>query len=469
MVDGTLLRLSRTCQRSFSPRCYTAEASVHLIVVRWIVTSSKGTTVIDSCQIGRLANGLSVVTTPLPTSQAASVSLFIGAGSRAEEEQYNGLFHYLEHMLFKGTERRPDPIEIGQAIEAVGGTLNAYTTKEMTCYWNRVPFDQLDLAVDVLADMLQHSLLAPEELERERSVVQQEIRRGHDQPGQWAGELLSRAAYGDTPIGRSIAGTVETVQNLGRDDFVTHMQRWYLPSRIVLSVAGNVDHERVMALAERLFAGLPDSAPSSFVPAPEVAPEQRVLVESREIEQCNLALAFRALARQDPDRYPLLVLNSVLGRGMSSRLFREVRERRGLAYSVGSGVSRHLDTGLLSVSAGVSNEKAAEAIQVILQECYRLVDEPVGEEELRKAKDFAIGNFRLGLETAMALGQRAGELLLLDGEIEPVEDVVARIRAVTPEDVQRVARRVIRPETAALSAVGRVEGEELEATLAAAA
>ncbi len=419
----------------------------------------------DSFEIGTLTNGVRVVTTPMPGAQSVSVSVFVGAGSRSEEPHYNGLFHYLEHMLFKGTESRPDPIDIGQTIEGVGGVLNAFTSKEMTCYWNRVPYDRLDLAVEVLADMMTHSLLAQAEIDRERGVVQQEIRRGHDQPGQWTGELLARAVYGESPMGRSIAGTVESVENVDRAAFLAHMERWYVPRSIVLSVAGNAGHEHVMSLAQRHFESIPARPASEVMAAPAFSGRQ-VLTDWREIEQANLALAFPAFARSDPDRYPLLVLNTVLGRGMSSRLFREVRERRGLAYSVGSGVSRQHDTGLFSISAGVSPEKAVEATQVILDECYKMADELVGEEEMTKARDFAIGNFRLGLETSMALGQRAGELLLADDEIEPIETVVARIAAVTADDVRRAGRRVFNPGAIAMSAVGKVNDADLESAIA---
>lgn len=416
-------------------------------------------------RIETLSNGVRVVTTPLEGAQSVSVSLFVGAGSRSEDARHNGLFHFLEHMLFKGTESRPDPIQIGETIEGVGGVLNAYTTKELTCYWNRVPYDRLDLAIEVLADMLTHSLLAPGEIDRERGVVQQEIRRGHDQPASWTAELLSRAAYGDSPMGRSIAGTLESVENVDRDAFVEHIARWYVPERLVLSVGGNADHSHVVELANRYLGGIEATSVSDVEAAPRLTGRQ-LLTDWRDIEQANLAISFAAFAREDPDRFPLLVLNTVLGRGMSSRLFREVRERRGLAYSVGSGVSRYHDTGSLSISAGVSPEKAAEATSVILEECRRLIDEPVGEDEMTKARDFAIGNFRLSLETPMALGQRAGELLLLDGDIEPVEQVVDRIAAVTADDVRRVARRVFDQEAIAMAAVGKVDEAGLDAAIA---
>lgn len=405
-------------------------------------------------QISALANGLRVVTTPVSTAQSVSVNVFVGVGSRGEDRRTNGLSHYMEHMLFKGTERRPDAITIAETIEGAGGVLNAYTSKELTCYWNQVPFDKLALAMDVLADMYQHSVLAQEEIDRERTVVQQEIRRAFDQPGAWASELLARATFGDQPIGWPIAGTIETVEELQRDDFVRHIETHYAPSNTVLSVAGNTTHDEVLALAERHFGAMPAVSAPASPPASASFDTTQVVVEKREIAQCNIGIALHALARKDPDRYPLMVMNTILGRGMSSRLFKEVRERRGLAYSVGSGVGRFNDTGYMSISAGVTLEHLDEATRVIRDELFRMAEEPVGDEEVIKARDFSTGNFRLGLESTMALAQRAGESLLMTGEIEPIEDVVAGIAAVTADDVQRVAQRLFRPGGFAMAVVG---------------
>jgi predicted Zn-dependent peptidase len=405
-------------------------------------------------QISTLSNGLRVVTTPVSTAQSVSVNVFVGVGSRGEDRRTNGLSHYMEHMLFKGTERRPDSIMIAEAIEGAGGVLNAYTSRELTCYWNQVPFDKLESAMDVLADMYRQSLLAQEEIDRERTVVQQEIRRAFDQPGAWASELLSRATFGDQPIGWPIAGTLETVEGMQRDNFVQHVATYYVPSNTVLSVAGNTTHEEVMALATKLFGDLPDRKAPAAPPAEMQFNDQRVVVETREIAQCNIGISLHALARKDPDRYPLTVLNTVLGRGMSSRLFKEVRERRGLAYSVGSGVARYNDAGAMSVSAGVTLENLEQATQVIRDELFRMRDELLSEEEVRKARDFSIGNFRLGLESTMALAQRAGESLLMTDEIEPIDDVVASIQAVTPADIQRVGQRLFKPGRFAMAVVG---------------
>jgi len=404
--------------------------------------------------ISELANGLRVVTTPMPTAQSVSVNLFVGTGSRAEERGVQGLAHFLEHMVFKGSERRPSAMAIAEAIEGAGGVLNAYTTKEVTCFWNHLPFDKLELGMDVLADMILHPLLEAGEIERERSVVQQEIRRNHDQPGVWVGELLTQAIYGDQPLGWSTVGSEETVAAIQRQHFRSYMDAWYAPGNMVVSVAGNVSHAEVVALARRHFDGCPASAFPSFLPLDSNPPAQRVAAEGRPITQANVAMGLPALPRRDPDRYALMVFNNLLGRGMSSRLFKEVRERRGLAYSIGSAVSRFFDTGLLLISAGVAPEKLKEAVRVILDELRRLVEERVSEEEMAKVRDYSVGSFRLSLETAMALGQRAGELLLTMDEIEPIEAVVEKLRAITADDILRVAGRIVRMDKVTLAVVG---------------
>jgi predicted Zn-dependent peptidase len=419
-------------------------------------------------EIDTLDSGLRVVTTPVSTAQSVSVNVFVGVGSRAEERRINGLSHYLEHMMFKGTERRKTAIEIAEAIEGAGGILNAYTSQELTCYWNQVPFDKLPLAMDVLADMMLRSLIDAGELDRERTVVQQEIQRAHDQPGAWAGHLLSEACFGDQPLGWPVAGTVDTVQEMYRDDFARHISTWYVPQNMVLSVAGNTTHREVVAQARTLFEGLDGARPPEVAEVSGGIPERNVMVEAREIAQSNLGIALRAVSRLDPDRYPAMLLNAVLGRGMSSRLFKEVRERRGLAYSVGSGLTRYMDTGVLSISAGVSPEHVAEATKVIKQELMKLVEERVGPEELTKSRDYTIGSFRLGLETSMALAQRAGEQLMMLGEIEPVETVVAKLQAVTADDVQRVAGRLFRNDNLSMSLVGPGANEQELAELLAA-
>jgi len=415
-----------------------------------------------------LANGLRVVTTPIPTTQAVSVSLFVGVGSRSEPKHLNGITHFLEHMVFKGTERRPDAIMIAQAIEGRGGTLNAYTNKEFTCYWNIVPYSHFETALDVASDMLRNSRLDQAEIDRERTVVQQELKRNRDNPASWAGRLIGGAVYGDQPTGWDVGGTIELVQEMQRPDFVAHISAWYHPANIVLSVAGNVTHDRVMQEADRLLGDMPPGDVPSVMPHDPTVRGPRVVIDSREIDQCSLYLGLPIFGRDDPNRFALRILNDVLGAGMSSRLFREVRERRGLAYSVGSGYGYLSDAGVFTVSAGVNRENVAETIQVCLAELDRLCDELVPEEELTMARDHAIGRFRLSLETAHSLGQRHGELLLVRNQIETIDEAVARMEAVTPADVRAVARRLLARERVHCAVVGpSLEEDELAAALAA--
>ena len=410
-------------------------------------------------RIATLANGLRLVVTPLPQSQAASLAVYVGVGSRQEARRTLGLSHYLEHMLFKGTESRPGVVEISAAIEGAGGMLNAFTTKELTCFWNRVPFDKLDLALDILSDSVRHSLLDPEEVERERTVIQQEIRRADDEPAQRASQLLAEAAYGDQPLGWDVAGDLESVAAVDRADLVAHIDTWYRPHNMVFSVAGNVDPDAVLAMTRRCWD---DAAPAGAPPiadAHDAMDDARVRLEQRDIEQCNLGLALRTFPRDDPDRHALSLLNEVLGRGMSSRLFVEVRERRGLAYSVGSGVGRFRDTGHLSIGAGVTAENLVETIEVTLSELDRLTQDLVPPDELEKAREHATGSFRLSLETAQSHAHRTGAMLLSEGRIRTVDEHIAGLAAVTADDVRRVAQRVVRPGNLAVSVVGPYDDE----------
>ena len=409
---------------------------------------------VQGWQLTTLENGLRVLTTTVPTAQSAAAAFFVRVGSRNEHPRTNGLSHYIEHMLFKGTEQRPEATQISQAIEGAGGSLNAYTTKELTCYWNNLPYERAQTGIEVLADMIQHSFLEAEEIDRERTVVQQEIKRAHDSPGAFVGELLGRAVYGDQPIGWPVAGSVETVEEMQRADLTSHMEAYYTAENAVFSVSGNVEHEQVVEWATAAFADLPNGTPPA-PPASDLArPEAYLQLDPRDLKQTNVAISMRALPRRDPERYAFDIMNTALGRGMSSRLFQEVRERRGLAYSVSASGARYSDTGALTVSAGVTREHQEEAIEVILVELRKLVDEPMGDEELQRTKDYAAGSFRLSLETPMSLGQRYGNQLLMDGEIESPEDSVAGLRAVTAEDIQQVARRVIGPGIFSIAVVG---------------
>lgn len=414
-----------------------------------------------------LPNGLRIVTTPIPTTQAVSVNLFVGVGSRSEPQRLNGITHFLEHMVFKGTERRPDAVMIAQEIEGAGGTLNAYTNKEFTCYWNIVPFDRVATALDVTADMLLNSKLEQVEIDREKTVVQQELKRNHDNPGAWAGRLIGTSVYGEQPPGWDVGGSPELVQEMNRPDFIEHIGAWYKPSNIVLSVAGNVSHQQVLDIAEPLFRDMPAGDIPSVTPYDPAVRGPRVATDSRDIDQCSVYIGLPIFGRDDPDRFALRIMNDVLGAGMSSRLFREVRERRGLAYSVGSGYGFLADAGVFTISAGVNREQLSETISVCLQETAKMANDRVPDEELRKAKDHSIGRFRLSLETANSLGQRHGELLLTRGAIEEIDWVVDQLEAITAEQVTAVAQRFLDPSRLHCAVVGpNLDDDEIGAALA---
>ncbi len=418
-------------------------------------------------EVTTLANGLRIVTTPMPSTQAVSVNIFVGVGSRSEPARLNGITHFLEHMVFKGTTKRPDAILIAQEIEGAGGTLNAYTNKEFTCYWNIVPFDRFETALDVEADMLLDSTLSQEEIDRECPVVQQELKRNHDNPGAWAGRLIGQAVYGEQPAGWDVGGPVELIPTWKRPDFLEHIGQWYKPSNIVLSVAGNVSHARVVELATPLFSGMKDAPLPTVMPYDPAITGARVTSDSRPIDQCTMYMGLPMFGRDDPDRYAIRIMNDVLGGGMSSRLFREVRERRGLAYSVGAGYGYLADAGVYTISAGVNRDKLAETISVCLEETEKLTTQLVPAEELRKAKDHSIGRFRLSLETAFSLGQRHGESLLTKGLIEDIDEVVSQIEAITVDDVKAVAQRVIDRKQLHCSVVGPdIDDAEIEAAMA---
>ncbi|MEO6396932.1 MAG: pitrilysin family protein [Tepidiformaceae bacterium] len=417
-------------------------------------------------ELTTLPNGLRIVTTPMPTTQAVSVNLFVGVGSRSEPQRINGITHFLEHMVFKGTERRPDAIMIAEEIEGAGGTLNAYTNKEFTCYWNLVPFNRFETALDVAADMLLYSKLEQAEIDKERTVVQQELKRNHDNPGAWAGRLIGQAVYGEQPCGWDVGGSVELVQEMQRPDFVEHIEAWYRAGNVVLSVAGNVTHQEVLAAAEPFFLGMETGPLPTLDRYDASITGERVVTDSRDIDQCTLYIGSPIFGRDDPDRFALRIMNDVLGAGMSSRLFREVREKRGLAYSVSSGYGYLSDAGVFTISAGVNREQLGETITVCIDEAQKLCDELVPAEELRKAKDHNIGRFRLSLETAFSLGQRHGELLISKGEIESVDSVVEQVEAITAEQVRAVAQRLLGREKMHVAAVGpKLDNDELARAL----
>ncbi len=401
-----------------------------------------------------LDNGLRVLTSPLPHTRSVSVALFVGAGSRYEDDTLAGVSHFLEHMLFKGTHKRGTPREIAEAIEGVGGVMNAATDKELTVYWAKVPVDHFTDALDVLLDQLLHSVIDPVELERERKVVIEELAMVEDNPGELVGLLLENLLWPDQPLGRDIAGSPESVAAISREAMLEYLQSQYVPGNTVLSVAGNIAHRDVVGETLERVASWRPGPFRSWSPAEDGQTGYRVGLRTKRTEQTQISLGYPAFSAFHPDRYVLDVLNTIFGEGMSSRLFMEVRELRGLAYDVHSSVAHFLDTGAFVVGAGVDPAKAVECIAAIRGELDRLRSTLVPEAELTKAKEYIKGRMVLRMEDSRAVSSWIGGQELLRNEVRSVDDVLEAIDAVTSEDILRVAREIVRDDRANLALVG---------------
>jgi predicted Zn-dependent peptidase len=413
-----------------------------------------------------LENGLRILTYTMTQTRAVSVSLFVGTGSRYESDEVAGVSHFIEHMLFKGTARRPTARHISEAIEGIGGYSNAYTDQDTTTYWARVAAPHFAKAADVLTDMLRCSTFDPAEVEKERRIIVEEINMSMDAPDQWVSILLGRVIWPDHPLGRDVAGTRESVSGITRDQLLGYMERHYLPGRTVVSVAGNVDHHEAVETITQRLKDWPSASANGYLPAPDTFPSPRWLVEDRPTELGHLCLAVPGLPRLHPDRFALGLLNTVLGEGMSSRLFLEVREAQGLAYAVDSSLSMLDEAGLLVVYAGVDSGRAPQAIRAVLSELDRLRQEPVPQAELSKAREYVKGRLVLGLEDSGAVSAWYGRQALLLDEILTLDDVLAAYDTVTAEDVQRVAQALFTGDGLHLAAVGPFgDGGELGALL----
>jgi predicted Zn-dependent peptidase len=391
-----------------------------------------------------LTGGARLLAAELPDRASVSLVLMLSVGSRFEEDRLGGVSHFVEHLFFKGTRRRPTPKEIAEAVEGVGGVMNASTDKELTLYYTRVPQDRLELAVDVLFDMVTDSQLAAPDIEKERMVILEELKMYLDQPQDYVHSLFDQIMWPGHPLGRDIIGTVDSVSATTREDLVSYVASHYCLSNLVIGVAGAIETGRVVDLIESRLTLPARGNGTGYQPAPGALAEPTVLLHRKDTEQAHLCLGTRALSYLDPDRYSLDLLNTILGEGMSSRLNLEIREKRALAYDVHSYSSKHSDGGSFAVYLGVDPKKAEEALKVVLAELGQLADRPVPAEELTKAREFTKGRLRLGLESTNSLASWLCQQELLTGEVKTVGEVIALYEAVTVEDLQRVAQSVLR-------------------------
>ncbi|MBI4297400.1 MAG: insulinase family protein [Chloroflexi bacterium] len=412
-----------------------------------------------------LDNGLRIVTAAMPHARSVSLSIFVGAGSRYEAPEIAGISHFVEHLCFKGTQRRATSKEISEAIEGVGGILNGGTDRELTVYWAKVAQPHFPVALDVLVDMLRHSKGDPEDVEKERQVILDELNMIQDSPQQRVDLLLDEVLWPGQPLGRDVAGTRETVGGMTREDMLGYMARQYAPNNIVVSVAGDIDHGRVVESLAHTFADWPRGSPVPWIPAQDSQDALRAKVEHRKTEQVYINLAARGLSLGHPDRFALDLLSVVLGEGMSSRLFLEMRERQGLAYEVHSYVSHFLDSGAFTVYAAVDPKRVQDALAAIAQELRRLKEKEVPQEELTKAQEMSKGRLLLSMEDSRSVSGWAGAQMLLRGRIMAVDEILALVDKITAADLRRVAQGLLVPPKLNLAVVGPLRRDSRLASL----
>jgi len=402
-----------------------------------------------------LPSGLRVLTEAIPSMRSVSFGVWVGIGSRDETPELAGVSHFLEHLLFKGTERRT-ALDISAQIEAVGGETNAFTTKEYTCYYARVLDEDLPLAIDVMCDLVSHSVLDPADVETERGVILEEIAMHDDEPGDEVHDVFAEVVYGTHPLGRLISGTEDTIAPMTRAQIESFYHDRYLAPSIVVAAAGNLDHDVVVELVRRNLDLAGGGTPSPLRPTgavPTQAPD--TVVRAKDTEQAHIVLGCPAIGRLDEQRFALGVLNNVLGGGMSSRLFQEIREKRGLAYSVYSYSSQYADTGLFAVYAGCAPGKVDEVLELTRAELATVAAKGFTEAELARGKGMSKGSYVLGLEDTGSRMSRLAKGELLYGGVLSVDELLARVDAVTLDQVNSLATDLLTRPTS-LAVIGPV-------------
>lgn len=413
--------------------------------------------------INKLENGLRVITCHMPGMESAAIGLWVGIGGRFEQIKIQGISHFIEHLLFKGTKNRTAP-QISRAIEGVGGHLNAYTSEEYTCYIVKVRGKHQKLAMDVLWDMVTNPLLNPEDIEKERHVVKEEIHMIIDNPGHHVGELVHELMWPDHPLGRMLIGTEDSIDSIGRSDIAGFQKASYFPENMLVSAAGNIDVNGLVNDSRKYSKKL-----SNFkLPKSEIfnakQKSQRVKIVSKPTEQIHICIGMHSVSRQDPDRYTVKLLSTMLGENMSSRLFQVIREKNGLSYDINSGVSYFKDTGGFVISSGVKPKKLEKYAELVLNELKKIKKNNVTAGELKRTKEFYEGQLALEFEKTMTRMLWMGENLISTGKVPTVGEVLRNVRKVTLDDISRLANRIFNSNDLNIAIVGPVS-EDLKLEL----
>ena len=400
-----------------------------------------------------LDNGLRLVTLPMENTNAVTVLILAGAGSRHEERKTNGIAHFLEHMFFKGGKKYPDTRAVSEAIDSVGGDFNAFTSKEFAGYYVKVASRHIDLAMDVLSDMLMEAKFEQKEVEKERGVIIEELNMYLDMPIYQVGNDYERLVFGDQPLGWDIIGTIDSLNGLKRDDFVKYKNDFYTPDNIVLTIAGGFDYNEVMKKVERYFPLKQEKKSHDFLGFNKEETGERVFLRKKETEQAHLILGVESYPTDHPDYYTLQAIATILGGNMSSRLFLSLREDKGLAYYVRTGNTEYVDIGEMSTSAGVDVTRIDLSIKTIIDEYERIRKEGVEEKELTKAKEYYKGKLILRIEDSKNLAQIIGLCELLLNRIETPDEIMEKIDKVTTDDIRRVSEDIFKKEKLKLSLI----------------
>lgn len=407
-----------------------------------------------------LDNGLRIVTEKLENTGAVTVLVLVGAGSRYEEQEIRGISHFLEHMFFKGAKKYPTAAQVSEAIDSVGGEFNAFTGKEYAGYYVKVALKNKHVAFDVLSDMLVHSKFEQEEIEKERGVILEEYNMYQDTPMYQTGWNFERLMYGDQPLGWDQIGTKELIKSVNHEDFVDYKNKLYTPDNTIIAVAGNVDHSDVVEEVKKYFTFDDGKKAYNFDPIADVKEEKRIMLTEKKTEQAHLVLGVEAYAAEHKDHFALKLLSVILGGNMSSRMFLNIREAKGLSYYIQTSTDDYLDSGLISTRAGVDINRAKEAVECIRDEYLRIASEPVSEKELQKGKDYLKGKIVLNFEDSEEVAHFYAKQFLLYSKMNSLEEVFAEIDKVTVDDISRISKELFQLERMKLVVIGPFSEEE---------
>ncbi|MCM8783472.1 MAG: insulinase family protein [Candidatus Omnitrophica bacterium] len=406
-----------------------------------------------------LENGLKVACLPMPNMESVSLGIWLNAGGRYEEESLSGVSHFLEHLVFRGTKKRTAR-QIKESIEGIGGMLNAFTAEEMTCYFVKIPSRYLKLSLDVLSDMVLSARLDSNDIEKERTVILEEIKMYMDLPMHYVQELLSQLLWPKHPLGMFLCGTFETISTMKREDIVSYRDRFYQPQHINVVACGNLEKDKFLELAKKIFSRIRRGAKINFKKAGLKQNGVQTNFTEKDTEQTHVALGVHGLPRGHRDRHALTLLHIILGANMSSRLFQEVREKRGLAYEIGTHLKKFQDTGAFIVNAGVEHKKTSQAIQVIIQELVKIKNKPVTQSEFKRAKEYFTGQFLLALEETMEHMLWLGENVAMMDKVYTPSEVLRELNRVNMDDLQRVASSIFKTNGLNLALIGPISDKD---------